>query len=110
MTLYPAGTLLSPFGSALMVSSPSRQPYLRAVSVPASAVQPASQASTLKAAPATSRLAQMLFAITAFSTSTPVVTPSSTMPRSSVAGSYTKVWMVKRPSLSTVKLGSVPTF
>ncbi len=38
-------------------------------------------------------------------TSNPVVTPGSTMLRSSVAGSYTRAWMVYRPAEFTVKMG-----
>ena len=82
---------MSPFGVAEIMFDPSKHTAdSLAVNVPAEG------ATTFTGAPATSRSAQISPPPGTInpSTSTPVVTPNSTMPRSSVIGSYTNVWIV----------------
>ncbi len=99
LSKVPAPLLTVQVPVASPASFPSKRMVLRQVvaSGPALAVTRSSQGSvqvvTVKAAPATSKAAQISPppCINKLFTSVPVVVPGTTMPRSKVLGSYTKV-------------------
>ncbi len=106
-TEYPAGT----YGAEDTTASSCAEPPERQGAAFTADSVPASGLSMRMLTPVTSSAPQMLpppWMSRPFTTPAGV-TPNCTMPRSSVAGSYTKRWMVYKPVEVTLKMFEVPT-